>query len=307
MMSSDYPCIFNDSGTVARYDKLRHIALRVMESVCSLVCDLAAQVHLDVPARILDAGAGTGRFAIPIGQALAARKGAAELFATDFCQPMLDTIVERWPMCNSTVRLRCVQADLQEPLPPACKLSHVVFTIATFHILKKWREALDNLVNVLAPGGSFVFVRENNQFMHETEGFEKDSDFPTIDETLRDFMQFYHAQRASAGEPYQPRTLRYSDMMPAVRYLASLGLVEQPVEIPANSFEWQKPHTYADILHCFRQRQMTTWGSDLSEHAREKIADALDHWVADHGIVPGQEFFLPARLIPHVFWKPRYS
>ena len=305
MPSGDYPCIFNDSGTVTRYEQLRHITPNVMESVCTLVWQLASRVPSVAPVRILDAGAGTGRFAIPIADNLAMQACRAELVALDMCQPMLNKLAERWPLRDSSVRLLCVQHDLQDALPPPAKPGDVIFTIATFHILKRWKDALSNLVEALSPGGYFIFVRENNQFMHQTEGFEKDSDFPCLDATLSAFMQFYHEQRAAAGEPYQPKTLRYSDMMPAVQHLHALGLFEETMSLPESDFSWQKPHNFADILHCFRHKQMTTWGSDLSDQAREQIASALEKWVTSRGIEPAKEFVLSARLIPHVFRKQR--
>jgi SAM-dependent methyltransferase len=293
-----YPCVFNDLGTVQQYDKLREIAPPVLSAIGKLVCEHAIVSGLHP--HILDAGAGTGRFLIPIAKEFETRSGRAVLYAVDLCRSMLTTLQSRWRPSSELVRVEYVKADLQEQLPLKEGSMHVVFTVATFHILERWREALENLVALLAPGGFFIFICENNQFMHETEGFEKDGDFPRIDARLRCFMEFYHQQRVAAGEPYKPRELRYSDMLPAVRYLAELGLVEQPVAFPPSAFEWEKPHTYADILHCFRNRQMTTWGSDLSAGARERIADALQQWVQARGIDMAKEFFLPAKLVPHV-------
>jgi len=253
--------------------------------------------------RVADAGAGTGRFAMPVAEA-AKRLGVEyEVVAIDLSCRMLSRLRERWLARFDAAGLVLVRADLQEPLPTECRNVHVAYTVATFHILDHWREALDNVVKNLVPGGFVILIRENNQFMHETEGFEKDRDFPRIDAQLRCFMQFYHQQRAAAGEPYEPPELRYSDMLPAVRYMAELGLVEQPVAFPPSAFEWEKPHTYADILHCFRNRQMTTWGSDLSDGAREKISQALGKWVEAQDIDLDTEFYLPAKLIPHIFHK----
>jgi SAM-dependent methyltransferase len=218
---------------------------------------------------------------------------------------MLASLQKSWNISNGKIILRCIEADLQEPLPIPDESIHIVFTIATFHILKKWREALQNLVRVLTPGGFIIFICENNQFMHETEGFEKDSDFIWLDAQLRDFMHYYHQQRSIVGEPYQPRELRYSDMMLGICYLSNMGLKEQQLNFPTSTLEWDKPHTYKDILHCFRNRQMTTWGSDLSDEARDKIAKALDEWVLSQGIDINREFLLPAKIIPHVFLKTR--
>jgi|GEM_PF-1691547 len=302
---ADYPCIFNDDATVGRYYRLRHVAPHVLSEISRLVCNLAASDGLFQPCCILDAGAGDGRLLVPISKELESQNVSATLLAVDICEPMLKSLQERWTTSNREVLLKCIQADLEEPLPIPGESAHVVFTLATFHILKRWREALQNLVRVLRPAGYFIFIRENNQFMHETEGFEHDSDFLVLTVELREFMRYYHEQRALLGEPYQPRELRYSDMMPGVRYLAELGLEEKHFKSAIGAFEWQKPHTFEDILQCFKNRQMTTWGSDLSDRAREKISACLEGWVNSRGIDSKREFLLPAKLIPHVFRKTR--
>lgn len=300
-----YECIFEDVGSVDRYGRLRHIPDSVLLSIGNLSCRLSidAAPREDV-IRIADAGAGTGRFALPCAETSRKLGADIELVAIDLSGQMLERLRKKWPTQTSAAQLQCVQADLQELLPIPSTSVHVVYTVATFHILERWREALDNLVDIIAPGGCLVFIRENNQFMHETEGFERDVDFPTIDPLLKAFMTHYHEQREANGEPYIPSELRYSDMMPAIHHLRRCGLREIDHGIPASQLSWDKPHTYGDILHCFRNRQMTTWGTDLSEPAREKIADALDAWVSSHKIDPDHEFVLSACLIPHVFQKP---
>ena len=300
-----YECIFEDLGTVDRYGRLRHIPDSALLAIGNLACRLGIDVapSEDVIC-IVDAGAGTGRFALPCVEASRELGTDIELVAVDLSGRMLKRLHEKWPSQTSAAQLQCIQADLQEPLPIPSASAHVVYTVATFHILERWREALDNLVHLLVPGGFLIFIRENNQFMHETEGFERDVDFPTIDPLLKAFMTYYHEQREANGEPYIASELRYSDMMPAIRYLRECGLQEIDSGLSASQLSWEKPHTYGDILHCSRNRQMTTWGSDLSKTARERIAAALESWVSSHKIDPDHEFVLPACLIPHVFQKP---
>ena len=300
-----YECIFEDMGSVERYSRLRHIPDAVLLSIGNLTCHLGIDARRDGEViRIMDAGAGTGRFALPCAKASQKNGADIEMVAADLGGRMLKRLQEKWLAQSVGVRLQCVQADLQEPLPLPSASVHVVYTVATFHILERWRMALDNLAGIIVPGGFLIFIRENNQFMHETEGFERDSDFHTIDPLLKAFMTYYHDQREVNGEPYIPSELRYSDMMPAIHHLRECGLREIDPGIPPTQLSWDKPHTYGDILHCFRNRQMTTWGTDLSEPAREKIADALDAWVSSHKVDLDQEFILSACLIPHVFQKP---
>jgi SAM-dependent methyltransferase len=302
-----YGCIFHHDGVVARYGRLRSIDGQVLSCIATLIVSFADNAGLCKPSRIVDAGAGTGRFLVPVAQAAQTIGLPIELLAVDLSGPMLRCLRDNLNPLLGSVTLHCIQADLQQRSPISDESVHVVFTVATFHILSEWRAALENLVRLLVPGGCFIFIRENNQFMHETEGFDHDDDFPYINETLRSLMVFYHEQRKLCGEPYEPSEIRYSDMMPAIDYLKALGFREINSGVSAEKFQWLKPHTYQDILDCFRNRGMTTWGSDLSEFARSRIADSLERWVSARNLDTEREFFLPARLIPHVLQKENHS
>ncbi len=301
---ANYECLFEDIGSVNKYDNLRHIPNSVLLDIGKTCCRLAVteksqSEHLC----ILDAGAGTGRFAMPCAHAASNTDINTKILAVDLSAKMLAEFKNNWKKNNLSVGLQCIQADIQEPLPIQAGSIIVVYTVATFHILDRWRNALDNLIDVLGPGGYLVFICENNQFMHQTEGFEKDSDFTTIDPVLKSFMEYYHQLRQKHGESYVPSEIRYSDMSSAITYLRESELKQVNVGITSDCLNWDKTHTYRDILHCFRHRQMTTWGSDLSENARAAIADDLEAWVEKRGINPSKEFLLPACLIPHVFQK----
>lgn len=297
-----YTCIFEDTGSVDRYSSLRTIPDTLLSNIGRLCCRLGFDYKDELC--ILDAGAGTGRFVLPCAHVAQESGLHANILAVDLSARMLEQLQNNWDNTNVSLMLKCIQADLQDPLPIPKDSVHVAYTVATFHILDKWRQALDNLIQVIVPGGHLVFICENNQFMHQTEGFEKDCDFAVIDSILRKFMKYYHKLRKELGESYVPSELRYSDMMLAIKYLRESGLKEIDSGMPSDQLSWDKPHTYKDILHCFRNRQMTTWGSDLSNSARAVIADKLGTWVKEQAIDIEKKFLLPTCLVPYVFKKP---
>lgn len=299
-----YECIFESREVVSQYVRLRYIPDFALLTIGGICVGLAETLHQKGGfARILDAGAGSGRFALPCAEAAKNWSMRLQLLAVDLSRRMLVQLHGIWREAYIDTDLECVQADLQEPLPFQEASVHVAYTVATFHILQQWRAALEGLLNVLMRGGYLVFIQEINQFMHQTEGFDNDRDLFYVDEQLHGFMAFYHKRREECGEPYIPSEVRYSDMSAALRYLTDLGMSEVESGADLAKLRWDKPHTYGDILHCFRHRQMTTWGSDLSAEARSRIADSLEEWVDAHGIDRDKVFHLPAALIPHVFQK----
>lgn len=300
--TTPYPHVFDDKDAMGNYENLRHIAPVVLEQIISLVLDLALQT---VPraVKILDAGAGTGRLSIPLAHEVIRRKQRAKIVAVDRSCRMLEALVQETRALRSFDAVQAVTADITKPLPKSCRGARVVVCMAVLHILADWRSALQHLVNSLAKDGYFIIVRELNQFMHETEGFSKSHELDTVDEELHAFMRHYHYLRASVGEPYEEREVQYSDLSRALSYLHDLGCSHIDADVDPKVLTWEKRHTYKDIMACFRQRQMTTWGSDLSEGARSKIASALEVWLDCHGIDREQEFTIPARLVPYLLRK----
>ena len=299
-----YTCLFHEAASVGRYDRLRHIPHHTLDA-CARAA-LAGVGRGGRPVRLLDAGAGTGRFLTPIANACRHDRAAAHLVALDLSRAMLHALQQQTSgyAPPDRVTVTAIQADLQDPLPFGPGTFDVVLTAATFHILARWRDAADGMIEALTLGGRLVVIAESNQFMHQTEGFSRDADLDRLDPVLSAFMQHYHWLRNAYGHPYQPSEVRYSDMSALLEHVQERGL--RPLAVPASqaALRWGKTHCYADILHCFRHRQMTTWGSELPEPVRQRIADALEAWVAAHGIDPTEEFHLPAELVPHVFLKP---
>jgi SAM-dependent methyltransferase len=299
-----YQSIFLSNSIVETYDDLRYIPDSILNRCAELVVNQALSCSPS-ERRILDAGSGSGRYALPAMRAAEKFGGPWTLLTVDMSEHMTKELMQQYKRAgiSENVKLVPLVADLREKLPVEPESVAAAYTVATFHILDRWREATNNVIETLASGASFIVIKENNQFMHQTEGFSRDSDFPYLDSTLSAFMRYYHQLRSQHGCLYEPSEVRYSDMSPLLNYIEESGLEKLAIKVPEGSLKWQKPHTYADILHCFRNRHMTTWGSELDEEVRQPIADALEGWVADEQLDINKTFYLPAELIPHVFVK----
>ena len=157
-----YTCIFEDTGSVDKYDRLRHIPEFVLLSIGEICHRLAVATKQDgEPVHILDAGAGTGRFALPCACVVNNNECKTHFLAVDLSARMLQQLQNNWKNAGVSSKLNCIQADIQCPLPIPKDSVHIIYTVATFHILDKWRKALDNLIQVLLPGGHLIFICEN--------------------------------------------------------------------------------------------------------------------------------------------------
>lgn len=293
-----YPCIFHSQTTVDCYPSLRHIPSAVVDCVCA---SLLSRVRVaNGSASLLEAGCGTGRFLRPLAQmAATAIENHVVVEGCDISEGMLREL-NKQPVEGKAIP--AFQYDLAMAHVPDRRYD-LVFTVATMHIIFKWRRALDNMVAMVKPGGYLVMIKEINQFMHRTEGFHKTADLDNVDTDLDEFLMFYHDLRRRRNEPYVASGIRYSDIAPALTHLCGRGLclVEERLKDPG--LTWQKPHTYGELLETFRLRTITTWGSDLSERARLAIHEGLRAWVASRGIDEKRVFELPARLQTFTFQK----
>lgn len=249
----------------------------------------------------LDAGAGTGRFAVPLGELLDSLRQPGRVVATDLSSHMLRQCNDVWRKQDIKCGLKCVVADLAVEIPIQTESVDVVYSAATFHIITNWREAVRNLIPLLKPGGCFIVISETNQFMHQTEGIDRYDGLGPENRTLSAFMSQYHKLRHAYGEPYVGREVMYSNYSLLFEYLLALGLEKERVGPEPPNLGWNKPHSYNDIMECFRKRQMTTWGSDLTQETRSRIGASLDSWLNRSGIDMAETFFLPAFLELHVF------
>jgi ubiquinone/menaquinone biosynthesis C-methylase UbiE len=199
--------------------------------------------------------------------------------------------------------LNLLTADLNKPIPLKSNSFNLIYTLSTMHIIANWRLTITEFKRILRKAGYYIYFQENNQFMHQTEGFEHDDDFPYLNETLSEFMRYYHRLRDEYTEPYIPKEVRYSDPSLLLDYAVSVGFERIEWNYERTSFQWQKPHSFNDILDCFRLRGMTTWGSELNESTRQKIADKLEDWIERNSIDVKEIFNLPAEVIPILFKK----
>lgn len=120
------------------YDRTRALPVEVQAEVTALLVDKLAGL-----APVLELGVGTGRMALPLVPY------GVELVGVDLSEPMLVKLVEN---AGGTAPFPLVRGDgLAFPLRThsvaAAFLCHVL------HLIPRWREAVDELVRVIRPGG----------------------------------------------------------------------------------------------------------------------------------------------------------
>ena len=123
---------FGEAGTRWVSDR----ELRIVSSAIS---------HLPEGAKVLDAGAGNGRFS-----QLLAERHRLHVTALDLVPEMLQTVHARVPSAQT------VLARLGEPLPLRTQSFDAVVSIRVLKWVPAWQDAMHDLARVLKPGGTIV-------------------------------------------------------------------------------------------------------------------------------------------------------
>lgn len=136
------------------YDATRGYAPDVAERIGAAIVEAASA---QPETRFLEVGIGTGRIALPI-----ARRGY-DYTGVDISEKMLGQLrskaqqfqQEAVSMSVPPLRLQLVTADMTAlPFPDAS--FDVVVAVHVFHLVSAWKQAVDEVLRVLKPGGVFL-------------------------------------------------------------------------------------------------------------------------------------------------------
>jgi SAM-dependent methyltransferase len=298
-----YINIYKDKFNVNSYDSLRVVSNDTFSAVAEFIIKIAQNYTSDFS--LAELGVGSGRFLIPVILRSLNVLPEIKFYAVDSSTVMLEVFKRRIIKLSEKKRkpqINIIKHDIQLPFSFVKKLN-VSYVIAVLHILNNWRSTIKNIYDATTTGGTFICFQEYNQFMHQTETMDRNGDFKIIDHSLNDFMQYYHTLREKYKCRYEPHEVMYSDMSRIFEFAEVIGFKRIKVEYKKEDFKWQKPHSFREIMLCFKNKQMTTWGSELNDDLRSKIYTKLDNWLTVKNIDKDEVFYLPAEIIPNVFIK----
>jgi tRNA (cmo5U34)-methyltransferase len=103
--------------------------------------------------RILDLGTGDGRLLALVWNELQPNHPDLEATALDFSPAMLEAVRQRF---ESDPRVKVIEHNLDEPLPPLCEFDAVISSFAIHHLMDERKRSLyAEIFDLLNPGGVF--------------------------------------------------------------------------------------------------------------------------------------------------------
>lgn len=194
-------------------------------------------------ARILEAGAGTGRISIPL------LERGADLIGCDLSSKMLNRLQEKDPSA------RIVQADATQLPFPSAHFDNVL-TVHVLHLIPTWREVLREFRRVLVPGGEYLNAKTWASVGNQ------------IGDQLRTHWREWLAERSVSG---QHPGVQDNDQL--FQELRSLGAEVNEVEV----VRFSEPYILGEEVDRFAARNYSyTW--DVPEAIFDASVRDLRTW-----------------------------
>ncbi len=125
------------------YDRTRLLSEPIMEQ---LVSHIVAEVD---SGRCLEIGVGTGRIALPLAAA------GVRMVGIDISREMLGRLIDN--SRHATVNVCHADATM---LPFMDSTFDSAIAVHVLHLIPRWRDAVDQIIRVVKPGGNFLVERQ---------------------------------------------------------------------------------------------------------------------------------------------------
>lgn len=147
---------------VETFESSRGLPLPAQRGLVALVDDLAVGRKL----KILDAGAGTGRLALPL------LERGHDVVAVDLAPPMLAHLAGKLAASGPLIGVcRMVRADVVA-LPFTAHLFDAALVASVLYLVPDWRAVVAEVSRVLRPDGALLFVAERSESSPALERFD---------------------------------------------------------------------------------------------------------------------------------------
>jgi ubiquinone/menaquinone biosynthesis C-methylase UbiE len=254
------------------YDKTRVIP----ETQLNAVAKICAQTsNLNKGGSFLDAGVGTGRFAVPISKLAPGR-----VYGIDISLQMMGLIAEKDP--NGLLNL--LSGDLRR-LPFKDRAFRGVLAVHILHIIKDWKLVLDELWRVIEPGGVLILGTELGG---------------------RSVLTDYYFERARLRKVLV-ENIGATGSSPALNYLRQRSNSHRPaasVELLSTpSLNWKRTMPIQETLNVLERSTFTQmWDIPTKDH-KELIQDTQNFAIKTFGDLEADEV-LKAQFTMHAIRWP---
>ncbi len=243
-----------------RYDATRYYPPDIADRIATGLLRLGG---LAMGAHLLEIGIGTGRIALPL------LAQGVDVTGVDISSRMLEHLQTKNTEGQTSDPLRAwgalaiIMGDITA-LPFADNAFDAAVAVHVFHLVSPWRRALDEVLRVVKPGGSFLLgqdVRtlESHNRIHDTW------------EEIVEQLGYVHTNVGAEGYAAVVAELRQRDVTVEERVLAAWEIATAPSAALTDiaGREWSRTWRVPDDIFAESVRRLTSW-------AHAEYGDRLD-------------------------------
>ncbi|SES01188.1 Methyltransferase domain-containing protein [Gracilibacillus ureilyticus] len=230
------------SPIAERYDETRNLPNDILNDCYN---ELEKSQILSRNFSILDAGCGTGQLSIPLIER------GYQVTGVDLSDSMLQIASAK---CIGQNKAEFIVADVSS-LPFKDDSFHMVVVSKLFQHVTKWRNAIDELVRVLKPGGFIILIQDKGAFGN------------TVRKKFAHFCD---------NEGFIDRYYGAKSPTEIHEYLINFSTYEQLKTV----YAWNKEITFGQALQEIKDRLFAEFWN-IPDTDYEKLIFQLENWVND--------------------------
>ena len=244
---------------------------------------------------LLEVGMGMGRFTVPFASVLENRFPGSRLYGVDSSIAM---IREAQKSISNIKNIEYNCHDITDPLPFSGDLFDASLSFYVYHCIKKWRKALENVIQVTAPPNILIFLREYSQWGYHIDN--RFSDIEISDATYFDFWKEYFELRQITS-PLPKIEISASNLDILIDYLRGRGFKHIHKMLKTT---WERSIDYREVLTAIELGLFTKLRVGLSGKDRRLLKNKMVDWLNCRNIsLNACHRTIPASIEIDLFYK----
>lgn len=288
--------IFQAPSVAEQFCSTHYIPAEVLTAISNEVIDIIVEHKGRKNAyKILEPGIGGGRFTLPFAAQMEKRSPGSRVYGLDNSQAMLAQLPDVLKRMKS---FDYAHHDIALPLPFERDFFDASVSFYVYHCIKKWQQALDNVIDVLAEPRLLLFLREHSQW-----GYHLDNIFKGIEVSDKKYYKFwkeYFKLRQSVS-PLPNVDISASDLAKLTAYLKTKGFKHRHKILDTR---WERNIDYRAALESIESGLFTKLRVGLDRKQRLLLKNTMEKWLERNEIDPDlQNSKIPATIEIDTFYN----
>jgi ubiquinone/menaquinone biosynthesis C-methylase UbiE len=257
------------------YDATRALPADVMAEVLSVLLSELAPAHRQP---CLEIGVGTGRIALPL------HHRGVQLTGADIAEAMLRRLVVN---AEGVLPFPLLLADATQ-LPVTDRAFGSVLAVHVLHLVPAWREAVDEAIRVLRPGGALIA-----SFPGGAAFAQRTAPIAPWRAAVRETLARHGVVRVAAGAASPQDVTDYLAERAAARMLPPVPVTETQTlartlrDIERQLYSWTWPYTREQVLAAAAEIRAWAASENVSLDTEHPVEAALEWWAFEVPALPG--------------------